>query len=352
MKTNLVAISFVSLLFCLAAASGCSTKSSTASDEQAGVLTINGAGSTFVAPLFRKWFDQYHLEHPNVVVDYRVVGSGEGTTQFLDETVDFGASDAALTDGQISAAKDGAVLVPATAGMIVLAYNPEGLPQNIKLSRNVYVDIFMQKVKRWDDPQIVAINPGAKLPPKEIAVVVRQDGSGTTFAFTNHLASVSEAWRNGPGVGKTVGWPNGAMTANGNDGVAGLIARDPGTIGFVEYGFAKKLGLGMASLENKSANYIEPTAASGLAALIEAKMPKNLRVFIPDPDGADSYPIVTYSWLLIRGHYADAKKAEAIKELVHWCLKDGQESSESIGYIRLPPKVVSLGIAKMDLAGQ
>jgi phosphate transport system substrate-binding protein len=352
MMKNLAAIGCVGFLLSVVAAGGCSTKSSTASDAPAGVLTISGAGSTFVAPLFRKWFDQYHEEHPNVVVDYRDVGSGEGTTRFLDESVDFGASDAALTDEQIAGFKDGAVLVPVTAGMIVLAYNLEDMPRNLKLSRDVYADIFLQKVKRWDDPRIVAINPGAKLPPREIAVTVRQDGSGTTFAFTNHLAAVSEEWRKGPGVGKIVGWPNGAVMAQGNGGVTGIIVRSPGTLGFVEYGFAKKLGLGMASLENKSGNYIEPTAASGLAALIEAKMPKNLRVFIPDPEGADSYPIVTYSWLLVRRYYNDSKTADSLKELIRWCLNDGQENSESLGYLRLPPHVVSLAIANIASNGQ
>jgi phosphate transport system substrate-binding protein len=351
MLKNLISIACVILLVGLAAAGGCSTSNSTASDAPATAIKINGAGSTFDGPLFRKWFEQYHQEHPDTVVDYAVVGSGEGTTRFLEETVDFGASDAALTDAQIASVKRGAILVPITAGVIVVAYNPEGMPPHLKLSRDVYVDIFLGKITHWDDPRIAAINPGAKLSAQSIAVVARQDGSGTTFAFTNHLTSASDEWKKGPGVGKTVGWPGHVMLAPGNEGVAAQIQRNPGTIGYVEYGIAKNLGLGMATLQNKSGNFIEPNGSSGLDTLIQTKMPANLRVFTADPEGADSYPIVTYSWLLLYGKYGDQPKLAALKDVVRWCLSDGQQYSESLGYLRLAPHVVKLATQALDSVG-
>ncbi len=329
----------VFLLLTFGIAVGCSSQKV---EAPADSVTIKGAGSTFVAPLFRKWFEQYHKQHPNVIVDYDVVGSGEGTKRFLEGKVDFGASDAALTDEEIASVKCGAVLVPVTAGSIVLAYSPEGLPSRLKLSRSVYADIFLGQITHWNDHRIAAINPGVTFPNRDIQVVARNDSSGTTFAFTNHLSAVSEEWRKDRGVGKTMGWPNHVSRVNGNDGVAGQISQGIGMIGYVEYGTAKRAGLGMACIENKAGNYIKPTGTSGLETLLQTKMPSNLRVFMPDPDGKDSYPIVTYSWLLLYGKYDDPKKLDTLRDLVHWCLDDGQQESESLGYIRLAPSVVSV----------
>ncbi|MGO9108879.1 MAG: phosphate ABC transporter substrate-binding protein PstS [Thermoguttaceae bacterium] len=272
----------VMLLLMLGIGVGCSSKKV---EAPADSITIKGAGSTFVAPLFRKWFEQYHKEHPNVVVDYDVVGSGEGTKRFLAGTVDFGASDAALTDEEIASVNREAVLVPVTAGSIVLAYCAEGMPPQLRLSRSVYADIFLGKITHWNNDRIADINPGVTLPNESIQVVARNDSSGTTFAFTNHLAAISEEWRKVHGVGKTVDWPSHVARENGNEGVAGRISLYAGTIGYVEYGIAKRAGLGMAWLENEAGNYIKPTGTSGLETLIETKMPANLRLFMPDPDG-------------------------------------------------------------------
>jgi len=341
-QLNLIA---VTLLLALFVAIGCSSYKT---DAPADSITIKGAGSTFVAPLYRKWFEQYHKEHPNVAVDYDVVGSGEGTRRFLANKVDFGASDAALSDEEIASVKRGAVLIPVTAGSIVLAYSPQELPPQLKLSRSVYADIFLGKITRWNDPRIAAINQGATLPKRKINVVVRSDSSGTTFAFTNHLSAISEDWRKGPGSHETVGWSNDVSGANGNENVAGAIARGTGAIGYVEYGTAKRAGLGMAWLENRAGNYIKPTGTSGLDSLLVAKMPSNLRVFVPDPDGKDSYPIVTYSWLLLYKQYNDPQKLAALKDVVRSCLDEGQEYSESLGYLRLPPHVVTVATHALD----
>jgi phosphate transport system substrate-binding protein len=300
----------------------------------------------------RRWCERYHKKHPEVAVQYHAIGSGEGTRHFLAGDVDFGASDAALRDDEIASAKDGAVLIPVTAGSIVLAYSPEGMPNDLKLSRSVYADIFLGKITRWDDERIVALNPDATLPKRHISLVVRQDSSGTTFVFTKHLAAISEEWRNGPGEAKNLDWPSHPVRENGNEGVAGAIQRTPASMGYVEYGIAKAAGLSMAWLQNKSGNYVKPAANSGLETLLKTEMPSNLRVFVADPEGKDSYPIVTYSWLLLHGKYDDSKKLATIKDFVRWCLDDGQYDSESLGYIRLAPHVVSLTNKALDSVAQ
>ncbi|MGO8748496.1 MAG: phosphate ABC transporter substrate-binding protein PstS [Thermoguttaceae bacterium] len=328
----------VMLLLTLGMAVGCSANKA---EAPATSITIRGAGSTFVEALVLKWCEKYHEQHPDVVVDYEAVGSGEGTKRFLEGTLDFGASDAALTDEEMASVQRGAVLIPVTAGSIVLAYNHHGMPPKLKLSRSVYADIFLNKITRWDDDRIAAINPDVTLPKLDIVVVVRRDSSGTTFAFTKHLSAISEEWRKGPGERKILGWPAHPVRADGNEGVAGTISNLDGAIGYVHYGTARRIGLGMAWVENKAGSYIKPGGTSGLESLLQAKMPSNLRLFMSDPDGKDSYPIVTYSWLLLYGKYDDPKKLDMLKDFVRWCLDDGQEESESLGYIRLAPHVVS-----------
>jgi phosphate transport system substrate-binding protein len=313
-------------------------------------VALLGAGATFPAPLYLKWIDVYTKANPNVAIEYQVVGSGEGTKLFLENAVDFGASDAALSDDQIQQAKAGATLVPATAGSIVLAYNLPDVAGTLKLSREVYADIFLGKIREWNDPRIQALNPDLKLPKQTIILVARQDSSGTTFALTNHLSAISEAWRKGPGTGKTVDWPGVSMTARGNEGVAGRIKRSWGSLGYVEYGFAKRLGLPMVHLQNQAGAFVEPTMNSGQAALAAnvGQIPSNLRVFLPDPEGKDSYPIVTFTWLLLHDQYPDQRKATALKGFVNWALTDGQRYSGDEGYIPLPADVAALARAAVD----
>jgi phosphate transport system substrate-binding protein len=322
---------------------GLSCTDNAASKKQpAGTIALRGAGATFPAPLYKKWLEEYGQLHPEVQLSYDVIGSGEGTRQFMAGAVDFGASDAAMRDEEMDAVSRGVQLVPATAGSIVLAYNLEGLGGNLKLSRAVYVDIFLGTIKTWDDPRLKALNPGLRLPAENIAVVVRQDSSGTTYAFTNHLSAISDQWRDrGPGVGRAIDWPGSAMVAPGNEGVAGRIKQSKGAIGYVEYGIAKRAGLQMAWLENQAGQFIQPHGGSGLASLLNVDLPENLRIFFPDPAGKDSYPIVTYSWLLLYKKYDDQQKAAALKQFVTWCLTEGQAFSETLGYVRLAPHVVT-----------
>jgi phosphate transport system substrate-binding protein len=312
-------------------------------DAQATGVALSGAGATFPAPLYQRWIEVFAKRNPAIQISYKGVGSGEGTRQFLAEEVDFAASDAALSDEQIGKVKRGAKLVPATAGAIVLAYHVQGLTAPLKLTRTVYEDIFAGKITRWNDAKIVAANPGAQLPNQSITIIARQESSGTTYAFTNHLSTVSPEWRKGPGVGKVVDWPGNTMVARGNEGVASRIKISDGSIGYIEYGFAKRIGLPMASLENKAGHFIAPNELAGEESLASnaQKMPENLRLMIPDPDGDNAYPIVTLSWLLLYQHYPQAEKLAALKQFVAYGLGEGQTLSRELGYVPLPEAIVA-----------
>ena len=309
-------------------------------------VDVQGAGATFPAPLYKRWFLQYYQAHPEVRVNYQAIGSGAGIRQFSADLVDFGASDAAMSDKEIAQAieqnprRGGVLMLPMTAGSVAVCYNVPGGPSNLKLARQVYVDIFLGKITSWDDPAIAGLNPGVSLPAQPITVVRRADGSGTTFAFTNHLSAISSEWKSKVGVGKSVLWPVG-IGGKGNAGVAALIDQTPGAIGYLEFGYADLVDLPMARLQNKAGEYIAPDLESGQAALKGVKMPANLRVWIPDPPGADAYPIVTYTWMLCFKDYSDKpKQAAALKEVLRYGLTEGQKCSVELGYIPLPPDVV------------
>lgn len=309
------------------------------------VILLQGAGATLPAPLYQDWIKTYAQRRPTVHVSYDAVGSGEGIRRFLAREVDFGASDAAMSDEQIASAPEGVKLVPATAGLIALAYHLPGLIEPLRLRRAVYVDILLGRIRRWDDARIAVDNPGVKLPQRDIVRVVRQDSSGTTYAFTNHLSAISDAWRDqGPGVGKVVDWPGSAMAAAGNEGVAARIKRSVGAIGYVEYGQAKRLGLPLAALENAAGQFVAPSESSGLAALRNSRseIPPNLRLFLPDPKGEYSYPIVTLSWLLLYPHYDGAGRTSALKDFVTWSLVEGQAYARNLGFLPLPEEIASL----------
>ena len=338
---------FVAVVVC-GAGTSC-TSDSTGNNIPADAIQLHGAGATLPAPLYKRWMEEYQKRNPKMRLSYDIVGSGEGIKQFIAGTVDFGASDAAMSDEQMAEVGRGVQLIPATAGILVLAYNLEGIGGDLKLKRDVYVDIFLGKIKKWNDSRIRATNPGLHLPSDEIVIVTRQDSSGTTYAFTNHLSAISEEWRDrGPGTGALINWPGNVMRASGNEGVAGRIKLSRGAIGYVEYGFAERTGLSMAWLENKEGQFIQPSGGSGLVTLLNIPMPDNLRVFVPDPEGKDSYPIVTYSWLLLYKKYDDPQKVTALKQYLKWNLTVGQEFSESLGYIRLPPQVVARATAALE----
>ena len=323
----------------------------TAEAPATGRLVITGAGATFPAPLYERWIEAYRKVRADLTFNYDAVGSGEGIKRFLDGTVDFGASDAALspTDQAKVDPKRGVVTIPMTAGMVVLAYNIPGVPEGLTLNRDVYQDIFAGKIRSWNDPRIVATNPGLNLPAKAILTVVRRDSSGTTFAMTSHLGAADPWWsKEGPGIGKLVDWPGIAMTAVGNEGVARRVQITDGAIGYMEYQFAKRLGLPFATLQNKAGQPIVPSPAAGQAALASVtQIPADLRLFIPDPEGADAYPIVTYTWILLNERYPDPAKAAALKGALTWGLGQGQAIAEEMGYIPLPEVMVAKATAAL-----
>jgi phosphate transport system substrate-binding protein len=325
--------------------SGCS-----APPPPVDVVTISGAGSTFAEPIIKRWAEEYHKRNPQVRIVYEGVGSGEGEKRFLTEKVDFGGTDAGLRADQLAAVPRGAVQVPITAGIVVLAYNAEGLPADLHLPREVYVDVLLGKGIRWSDPRIQAANSGQPLPDKDITVVVRQDSSGTTFALTNHLAAVSSEWRDRFGnknakdeleLGvKTLNWPGAPLRAPGNSGVAGMIKRTPYSIGYVQYGAAREIDLPMAMLENKAGNFVQAAGTSGLETLLNAQLPPDLRGYFPDPEGEYSYPIVTFTWVLVFHEYPEPGKGKQVRDFFRWCLTRGQDYSEAVGNVRLAPHVI------------
>jgi len=333
------------LLVCIAMASASLLGRSAA--HGADNITLQGTGATFPAPFYQRWFAGYHNLHPEVQINYQALGSGAGVKQFTDKLVDFGASDAAMTDDEIKQVQGGVVMLPMTAGSVVLGYNLPGFTGDLRLSREAYAAIFLGKITAWNDPKIAAANPGVTLPATKITPVERSDGSGTTFVFTNHLSAISNEWKTGPGTGKSINWPVG-VSGKGNAGVTALLKQTPGAIGYVEYGYAKETKLPMALLENKSGKYVKVDLPSEQAALAGVEMPADLRAWLPDPGGADAYPIVTYTWLLCYKTYAKAEVANALKAVIRYGLTDAQKFSSDLGYIPLPENVVAAVTKALD----
>jgi phosphate transport system substrate-binding protein len=274
-----------------------------------------------------------------VLVDYQSVGSGSGVKSVIDRTVDFGASDAAMKPEDMATVQGGVQLFPMTAGSIVLAYNLKGI-DTLKLSRKAYAGIFLGTVKRWNDPLIAATNPGVALPDLPINVVVRADSSGTSFVLSKHLSAISPDFATGVGTNTLPNWGVGTK-AKGNEGVTASVMTTPGSIGYIEYGYARSQKVPMAALENKSGKFVEASTASGQAALASATLPDDMIVWASDPDVAEAYPIVTYTWLICYKKYPDKNKLQAMQDLLKYGLTDGQKDAEPLGYIPLPANVVA-----------
>ena len=303
-------------------------------------VTLSGAGASFPAPLYQRWFADYNKENPSTQISYQSVGSGAGVEQFLAGTVDFGASDAPLKSEERAKFKEkyGAdpVQVPMTGGSVVFAYNLDGV-DNLQLSRDAYCGIVSGRITKWNDPAIAAKNPGAKLPGDAIQFVHRSDGSGTTYAFTNHLKAACPDWK--AGASKSVEWPVGTG-AKGNEGVTAQVQQTPNSVGYTEYSYAKENGLKMAAIENKSGKIIPPTPEAGALAFKGETVPADFALQVPDPTGADAYPISTLTWLLLYPEYKDAAKGDALKNVVEWALASGTTAANDLGYIPLDSDLV------------
>jgi phosphate transport system substrate-binding protein len=341
MKTRLWTAAIVLVAFTVLLCS-CNSKSAATAEG----VKLQGAGASFPAPLYNKWFKSYSAAHEDVQVDYQSVGSGSGKKSVIDHTVDFGASDAAMTDEEMARVPGGVQLLPMTAGAIVIAYNVDGV-NDLKLSRKAYTGIFLGKVKKWNDPAIAAVNPGVKLPDLPINVVVRADGSGTSFVFSKHLSAVSDEFNKAVGANTMPNWPVGTKS-KGNEGVTASLKTTPGSIGYVEYGYANSQKLTFATLENKAGKYVAASTATGQAALASAELPANLIAWASDPAADDAYPIVTYTWLICYRKYPDAKKLAALQDLLKYSLTDGQKDAEAMGYIPLPATVSNRALAAVQ----
>ena len=315
-------------------------------------ITINGAGATFPFPLIDTWRVDYQKVKPDVNINYQSIGSGGGVKQFTEKTVDFGATDAPLTQNESQKAP-GAVHIPETIGSVVAAYNIPSIPdKGLKLSGEVLADIFLGNITKWNDPKIQSLNTDKTLPGDDIVVVHRSDGSGTTFVWTDYLSNVSTAWNEQLGIGKSVEWPVG-IGAPGNEGVANAIKGTPNTIGYIELSYALTTNTPFAFIENKEGNFVEATLNSTKAAVQSyvASLPKGDGVWtdvsLVNAPGADSYPIASFSYLLLNKELStnpnlDQAKAKALVDFISWAITDGQKQAESLDYVPLPDGVVKL----------
>ena len=311
-----------------------------------GEVTLTGAGSTFVNPLFAKWISEYKSVDKGAKINYQSVGSGAGVKNITDKTVDFGASDATLSDAEVAAAKPPLVHIPTTLGAVAVTYNVAGAPDHLMLTPDVLAGIFMGDIKSWNDPKLAELNPNAKLPDQPIGVAYRSDGSGTTAVFTSYLAAVSPGWSSKVGTGKDVHWLTGTG-AKGNDGVANQVLKTPGAIGYVELAYALQTKQPVASLKNHSGKFVVPALDAITAAGASAKMPDDLRMSIVDAEGDGVYPISAFTYALVYSEMPDKAKATALANFLWWGIHDGQKLGAPLNFAPLPAAVVAKAEAKL-----
>ena len=299
---------------------------------------LTGAGATFPYPIYSKWFSEYAAAHPGVEINYQSIGSGGGIRQVTAGLVDFGASDAVMTDEQLSTSKVKLIHIPTVLGAVVPIFNVPGVG-DIKFSSEVLGDIFLGKIVTWADPRIAKDNPGVKLPDQKIIVVHRSDGSGTTYIFTDYLSKVSKDWANGPGKGASPAWPVG-VGGKGNEGVAGLVRQLPGALGYVELIYALQNHISYGEVKNAAGNWEKASIAGVTEAAASIKvMPADYRVSITNAPGANAYPISSFTWLLIPIKSADPAKGRVIKDMLSWIVNSGESEVSALSYAPLPKSV-------------
>jgi len=324
-------------LFVVAAifANGCQP-----SGSGGGSVNLQGAGATFPNPLYQKWLSEYGKLHSNIKIDYQSIGSGGGIKQIQAQTVDFGASDAPMTDVELKAASAELVHIPTVLVAFVVTYNLQGVSKPLRFSPDVVADIFLGKITKWNDPRIKTDNPDANLPAADIAVVHRAESSGTSFVFTDYLAKGSHEWKQKVGADKAPNWPVG-QGGKGNEGVTGQVKQQPNTIGYVELAYAVQNKLPVAIIKNASGNFVEPsieavTAAAGASA---GTTPEDLRVSITNASGADAYPISSYTYILAYKDQKDANKGKALVDFLWWGIHDGESFAKDLLYAPLPAEI-------------
>ena len=310
-------------------------------------VLINGAGATFPYPVYSKWFNQYHQKFANVQINYQSQGSGAGIRQVTEGTVDFGATDGPMNAEQLKQFQDkrGSAILhfPTVMGADVIAYNLPGISQELNFTPEAIAGIFLGKITKWNDPELSKANPGTKLPGSDIIVVHRSDGSGTTYVFVDYLSKVSKEWESKVGRGTSVNWPVG-LGGKGNEGVAGQIKQTPNSIGYIELIYAIQNKMAYGNVKNAAGKLVRPSKASVTAAAAGSlkDMPEDFRVSITNAAGKDSYPISSFTWLLIPTKIQDQGKKKALVDFLHWMLdNDAQAMAETLDYARLPKAVVA-----------
>jgi phosphate transport system substrate-binding protein len=312
---------------------------------QSGTMLLNAAGATFPYPIYSKWFDVYHTAHSNIQINYQSIGSGGGKQQLTAGTVDFGASDAPMTDDEIANFKKargvGVLHFPTVLGAVVPTYNVPGVSGDLNFTQHAITGIYLGTITKWNDPELVRANPGAKLSGDDIVVIHRSDGSGTSFIWTDFLSKASPDWKTKVGAGASPNWPVG-LGGKGNEGVTGLIKQTPGSIGYVELIFALQNNIPFGNVQNANGKYVKGSLASVTAAAAASakSMPDDFRVSITNAPGDTAYPIASFTWLLIPDQIKDASKRDAIKAFLNWMLTDGQAYNEGLSYSKLPKPVV------------
>jgi phosphate transport system substrate-binding protein len=314
-----------------------------------GTITLQGAGATFPNPLYQKWVSEYGKLHPNIRIDYQSIGSGGGIKQIQEQTVDFGASDAPMSDADLKAASSEIVHIPTVLGAVVVTYNVASITQPLRLSPEVVADIFLGKIKKWDDPRLKQDNPDVTLPAADITTVHRSDGSGTTYVFTDYLSKVSPEWKEKVGTDKSPKWPVG-QGGKGNEGVTGQIKQQPNTIGYVELAYAVQNKLPAALIKNASGKFVEASidAVTAAAAAASAQTPDDLRVSITNATGDTVYPISSYTYILAYKDQKNADKGKAVVDFLWWAIHDGEKFAKDLQYSPLPAEIVTRAEAKIN----
>jgi len=309
-------------------------------------MMINGAGATFPYPIYSTWFDAYTKVDPSVRFNYQSIGSGGGQKQILAQTVDFGASDGPMSDDNLSKAPGKLLHIPTVAGADVVAYNLPGNPA-LKLDADTIAGVFLGEIKKWNDPKIVALNPGVTLPDQEIVVVHRSDGSGTTYIWTDYLSKISPEWKTKVGTNTSVNWPTG-IGGKGNEGVAGQIKQTPGALGYVELIYAVQNKMPYADVKNAAGKFVKPSLESITAAMATAQIPDDFRFSITNAPGENAYPICGATWLLVYEQQKDATKGKKLVEFLKWAQKDGEKMAKDLDYAPLPEALQARVLKRID----
>jgi len=319
-----------------------------AARPHAQAVRINGAGATFPLPLYSKWFWEYNKLHPEVEINYQAIGSGGGIRQVQQRTVFFGATDTPMTIAQMQAAPGPIVHVPTTLGAVVIIYNVPGVSSGLQFNGDVLAGIYLGAITRWNDPAIAALNPALLLPPLDITVVHRADGSGTTYIWADYLSKVSTPWKARVGVGTSLNWPAG-IGGRGTEGVAGLVSQVPGSVGYVELIYALQNRMTVGAVQNMAGEFVRASVASvrAAAAASDLHLPPDFRVSITNAPGRGAYPIASFSWLLLYEHPARQDEAKAMIDFLQWALTDGQKYCAELGYAPLPASVVEVETAAL-----